>query len=78
MKPNKIIRGSGKQLTKSKIQEELKDDVIKNMRKPVRVGNFYSNSYVECESKDDRDKSLSVEEYIKGTIMQIWKSSYIF
>ena len=41
------------------------------MRKPVRVGNFYSNSYVECESKDDRDKSLSVEEYIKGTIMQI-------
>ena len=78
MKPNKIILGSGKQLTKSKIQEELKDDVIKNMRKPVRVGNFYSNSYVECESKDDRDKSLSVEEYIEGTIMQIWKSSYIF
>ena len=30
--------------------------------KPVRVGNFWSNNYIEYESNDDRSKTLSVEE----------------
>ena len=29
--------------------------------KPVRVGNFWSNNYIEY---DDRNKTLSVEEYL--------------
>ena len=30
--------------------------------KPIRVGNFYSNNYVEYESSIDRIKSLLIEE----------------
>ena len=32
--------------------------------KPVRVGNFCSNSYIEYESNGDRNKVLSIEEYL--------------
>ena len=32
--------------------------------KPVRVGNFWSNNYIEY---DDRNKTLSVEEYLNKT-----------
>ena len=34
----------------------------KNYYKPVRVGNFWSNNYIEYESNGDRNKALSVEE----------------
>ena len=32
--------------------------------KPVRVGIFWSNNYIEYESNGDRNKTLSVEEYL--------------
>ena len=32
--------------------------------KAVRVSNFWSNNYVEYESKGDKNKTLSVEEYL--------------
>ena len=35
-----------------------------NYYKPVRVNNFWNNSYVEYESNGDRNKTLSVEEYL--------------
>ena len=35
-----------------------------NYYKPVRVNNFWSNNYIEYESDSDRNKTLSVEEYI--------------
>ena len=31
--------------------------------KPVSVGNFWSNSYIEYENNGDRSKTLSVKEY---------------
>ena len=31
---------------------------------PVKVGNFWSNNYIEYESKGDRNKIVSVEEYL--------------
>ena len=31
---------------------------------PVRVGNFQSNNYIEQEGNSDRNKSLSIEEYL--------------
>ena len=31
---------------------------------PERVGNFWSNNYTEHENNDDRNKTLSVEEYL--------------
>ena len=35
-----------------------------NYNKPVRVNNFWSNNYIEHESNSDRNKTLSVEEYL--------------
>ena len=35
-----------------------------NYYKPVRVNNFWSNNYTEYESSGDRNKILSVEEYL--------------
>ena len=31
---------------------------------PVRVGNFLSNNYIEFKNNGDRNKALSVEEYL--------------
>ena len=31
---------------------------------PVRVGNFWSNYYIEYKSNCDRNKTLSVQEYV--------------
>ena len=36
-----------------------------NYNKPVRVNNFLSNNYIECESNGDRNKTLSVEENLQ-------------
>ena len=33
--------------------------------KPVRLGNFYNNSCIEYESNGDRNKTLSVKEYLE-------------
>ena len=35
-----------------------------NYYKPVRVNNFWSNSYIEYKSNGDENKILSVEEYL--------------
>ena len=35
-----------------------------NFYKPVRVSNFWSNNYIEYESNGDRNKTLSVKEYL--------------
>ena len=35
-----------------------------NYYKPVRIGNFWSKDYVEYKSNSDRNKTLSVEEYL--------------
>ena len=37
-----------------------------NYYKPVRVSNFWSNNYIEYESNDDKNKTLSVEEYLNN------------
>ena len=35
-----------------------------NYSKPVIVGNLWNNNYIEHESNGDRNKTLSVEEYL--------------
>ena len=55
----------------------IKDRILRNIKylfdhereeenyyKPVRVSSFWSNNYIEYESNDDRNKTLSVEEYL--------------
>ena len=32
--------------------------------KPVRLGNFWSSTYVEYENNSDRNKTLSIEDYL--------------
>ena len=59
-----------------KKNKEIKDIIFRGIRnlfenekegnfyKPVRVSNFLSNNYIEYESNGDRNKTLSVEEYL--------------
>ena len=57
-----------------KENEETKVRVIRNTRnlfeheedyyKPVRVGNFWSNSYTEYDSNSNRSKTLSMKHYL--------------
>ena len=39
---------------------EQEDDYCKL----IRVGNFWNNNYIEYESSSDRNKNLSVKEYV--------------
>ena len=41
-----------------------KGNVIPNQ---LRVGNFFSNNYIEYESNGDRNKTLSSKKYINET-----------
>ena len=42
------------------LSEHRKEDYYK----PVKVGNFRINNYIEYESNDGRNQTLSVEEYL--------------
>ena len=46
------------------IRNHLENEERENYYKPVRVINFWSNNYIEQESKSNRNKRLSVEEYL--------------
>ena len=56
------------------LKKEINDTAIKGIRKlwfkketgyykPVKIGNFWSNNYVEYKNKGDR-KALSVKKYL--------------
>ena len=45
-----------------KLKKENK--AIKDYYKLVRVGNFWNNNYIKYESSSDRNKNLSVKEYL--------------
>ena len=60
--------------SEEKIIKAVKDRIIRDIKnlfeqkeqdyyKPVRVGIFYSNNYIEFESNDDTNKTLSIREY---------------
>ena len=62
---------------KEKETKASKDRILRNIKnffeheeedenyyKPTRVSKFWSNSYIEYESNGDRNKKLSVEEYL--------------
>ena len=60
---------------KKKENEAIKDrmryqehfwNVEKYYYKPGRVGNFWSNNCIEYESNGDRNKTISVEEYLNN------------
>ena len=45
------------------IRRLSEDEKEENYYKPLRVGNFWSNNYIEQESSSNRNKTLSNEEY---------------
>ena len=57
-----------------KENEAIKDRLTRDIRvlfdqeedyyKPVRVGDFWSENYIEYGSNEDRNKTLSTEEYL--------------
>ena len=46
---------------------EHEEEEEENCYKPVRVSNFWSKNYIGYESHGDRNKTLSVEEYVNKT-----------
>ena len=73
--PMQTLYGRGKKLSIQKSQEQLKDRIIRDITtlfeqgndyyKPIRVGNFWNNNYIDYESNGDRNKNLSLKEYLK-------------
>ena len=40
------------------------EKVEENYYKPIRVNNIWSNNYIEYKSNGDKNKILSIEEYL--------------
>ena len=68
-----IIKSIRNLLKLKKETETIKDKIIRDTRtlfeqkeedyyKPMRLGNFWNNNYIEYESSSDRNKNLSVKE----------------
>ena len=58
-----------------KENEAIKDRIIRDIStlfeqkekdyyEPIKVGNFWNKNYIECQSGDDKNKKLSVKEYL--------------
>ena len=59
-KENKVIKHRKLRDIRNVFEHEEEE----NYYKPVRVTNFWSNNYTEYESKGDRNRALSVQEYL--------------
>ena len=69
-----IIKSARNLSTLKKENKQIKDKIIKDIRtlfkqeddyyKPIRVGNFWNNNYIEYESSGDRNKNLHLKEYL--------------
>ena len=42
--------------------------LIEDYFKPVRINNAFDDNFIEYESNDDRNKTLSIEEYLNRKI----------
>ena len=38
----------------------------KDYYKPIRTGNAFSSNYIEYESNEDKDKTLSIKDYLEN------------
>ena len=68
---NQILKNNQKTETikanKNRIIRDIKnrsEQQEEHCYKPVRIGDFYSNNYIERESDSDRYKTLSIKEYL--------------
>ena len=73
---DKILRNIRNVFRLEKEDKAMKDIILRDNRNPfaneeeenyykqVRVSNFWSNNYIEYESNNHRNKTLSAEEYL--------------
>ena len=54
-KNNKVIKDRILRNIRSLFEHEEKEE---NYHKPVRISNFWSNNYIQYESRGDRNKTL--------------------
>ena len=40
------------------------DDIDDDYNKPIKIYGAFNDSYIECNSDGDKDKRLSIEEYL--------------
>ena len=72
-KRNKRKRKKKKQnenwLIKHKIIRDIRSlfEVEEDYYEPKRVSGFWNNSYIEYESNDDKNRNLSLDEYLSKT-----------
>ena len=66
-----IIKNTRNLFRLEKETKGIKDKILRDIKnlfgeyyKPVRVNNFSSNNYIEYKSTSNRNKTLSVEEYL--------------
>ena len=68
---DRIIKDKRNLLKPEKENEVINDRIIKNIKKifefedyykPVRVGYFHSNNYIECKNNGDKNNTLSIKE----------------
>ena len=72
-----ILKKDKRKLKQEKETKAIKDIILRDIKnvfehenkeenyyEPVRVSNFWSNNYIEYKSNGDRNKTLSVEEYL--------------
>ena len=66
LKTSEIFLDKKKKLKQLKILRDTKNlfEHEEKYYKPVRVSVFWSNNYIEYENNGDRNKTLSVEEYL--------------
>ena len=64
---NQIERNTikGNLITDMQILFESEDE---DYYKPVRINNVFDDNFIEYESNDDRNKTFSIEEYLKMKI----------
>ena len=75
--PFKIITTKKKKQSEGNFIKAIKDRIIRSIKnffeqeedhsKPVREGNSCSSNYVEYENNSDKNKTLSIKEYINET-----------
>ena len=66
---NEKKKETNNRITKDRIIRDtrklFKQEEEKDYCKPKRVSNFWNNNYVEFESNGDKNRSLSLDEYLK-------------
>ena len=59
--------GLKKKIIKNRIIKDIRKlfEHEEDYQKPVRIGNFWSNYYIEYEGSSGRNKPLTAKEYLK-------------